>query len=322
MNAADDGGADRFKVVVTEREQLAPEAVGFRFRRADDGDLPDWEPGSHIDVVIDEDTVRQYSLCGDRHDRGSYYIVVQREQSGRGGSRYLADELGAGTLITISAPRNHFQLTGANRYILVAGGIGITPLIPMARTLEAEGHEWTLYYGGRSQATMVFAADLQRAFPERVTLVPQDVAGVLDLDCIVAAAKTQRADVYACGPEGLLAALDERCHDAGVIFRSERFAPKAPAQPTHDSIFDVELADSGITLSVPAGTSVLDAVSAAGIPTFSSCREGTCGSCEVRVLAGEIDHRDSILTDDEQAAQDTMMICVSRAHSARLVIEL
>ncbi len=310
-------------VVVAGKEAVAEGVVRLTLRAADGGPLPAWEPGAHLDLVCG-DLVRQYSLCGDPADRTALQVAVLREPAGRGGSAYVHDVLAAGDQVRIRGPRNHFPLVEAKRYLFLAGGVGITPILPMVAAAERAGADWRLVHGGRTRASMAFTAELATAHPDRVTLVPQDEQGLLDLDALLGEPDPATA-VYCCGPEPLLLAVEQRCAQwpAGAL-HVERFAPKAGATDGPSGSFEVELAGSGAVLTVPADRSVLDVVEEAGVPVLSSCREGTCGTCETGVLDGEVDHRDSLLTDDEQAANDTMFICVSRAAGScpRLVLDL
>ena len=303
-------------VVVVARRDEAAGVVGLEFALPSGGALPAWTPGAHIDVELPGGLTRQYSLCGNPADSRRWRIGVLREADGRGGSRWIADEAAEGTTLRIRGPRNNFPLQPAGRYVFVAGGIGITPLLPMIRAVDAAGTDWVLHYGGRTRASMAFLGELSR-FTGRVHLYPQDEVGVLDLDAIV----DDPADlVYCCGPTGLIDALEARC-PAGAL-RVERFTAAAVVTDGADAAFEVVCERSGVTVTVPPGASVLAAVEDAGIGVLSSCTEGICGTCETTVLEGEPDHRDSLLTEDEQAAGDTMLICVSRCRGARLVLDL
>ncbi|QNG37219.1 oxidoreductase [Geodermatophilaceae bacterium NBWT11] len=279
-------------------------------------DLPAWTPGAHVDLLLTDDLTRQYSLCGDPADRSVYRIGVLREPAGRGGSAYVHDRLREGDDVDVQGPRNHFELAPSPRYLFIAGGIGITPILPMAAAARAAGADHELHYGGRSRRSMAFLAELEG------TLHPQDEVGLLDLDALLG---TPRPDtlVYCCGPEPLLAAVEEHCAawPAGTL-HVERFASKGVGDVVRAEGFEVELSLTGTTITVTPEQSVLAALEAAGVDVLSSCQEGTCGTCETAVLAGEVDHRDSLLTPDEQAAHDTMFVCVSRAAGPRLVLEL
>ncbi|MFF4235444.1 PDR/VanB family oxidoreductase [Actinomadura geliboluensis] len=300
------------EVVVGERVVLADGVVGLALRAVDGGELPAWGPGAHVDVVLGEGLVRQYSLCGDPGDLRVWRIGVLKEGPG---STVVHERVRVGDRLIVRGPRNHFVLEDAPRYVFLAGGIGITPILPMVAAAEAAGADWRLYYGGRRRSSMAFLEELSR-FGERVDVWPQDERGLLDLDVVLG--EVEGALVYCCGPEAMLAAVEERC-GAGVL-RTERFSPKAVAGPVE--AFDVELALSGRTLRVEAGCSILETVEKAGVSVLSSCREGTCGTCETVVLDGEPDHRDSVLSEAERADGGFMMICVSRARGPRLVLEL
>ncbi|MGO4203841.1 2Fe-2S iron-sulfur cluster-binding protein [Rhodococcus sp. TAF43] len=284
--------------------------------------LPQWTPGSHIDVVLQPDLVRQYSLCGDPSDPGCWRIAVLREPDGRGGSQYVHDKLDVGDSVRVRGPRNNFELRDAPRYIFIAGGIGITPMLPMVAAAHAAGSDWTLTYGGRRRGSMAFVDELTTLYPDSVEVCAQDVSGRPDLSAILGTPLPDTL-VYCCGPAGLLDAVAERCEQwpAGTL-HVERFAARELGAPVLDEPFEVELALSGTTVTVPPGTSILEAVTAAGVQVLSSCQEGTCGTCETSVLGGVVEHRDSLLTDEERAADDTMMICVSRAACPRLVLDL
>ncbi|MFJ9538578.1 PDR/VanB family oxidoreductase [Streptomyces sp. NPDC101225] len=305
------------ELVVGRRESAADGVLALTLRHPLGEDLPAWEPGAHVDVVLGPGLERQYSLCGDPADRSAWRIAVLREPDGRGGSAHVHARLGAGDTVRVRGPRNHFRLDPAARYRFVAGGIGITPILPMLAAAEAAGAEWTLMYGGRTRGSMAFTEELAR-YGERVALCPQDESGLLDLDRVLAGLPADTL-VYCCGPGPLLDAVEERC-PAGRL-RVERFTPKEQ-QGRPNAEFEVELAQSGRTVTVAADVSVLDAVRAAGVEVLFSCTEGTCGTCETDVLEGAPDHRDSVLTDAERRSGETMMICVSRCRGKRLVLDL
>ncbi|MBH0119423.1 oxidoreductase [Rhodococcus sp. CX] len=314
--------SEQYKMQVIGKDVVADGVVAVRFADPDGGRVPAWDPGSHIDIIIDESTVRQYSLCGDPADDTCLTVAVLREENGRGGSRWVHDSLQIGDLVSIAGPRNNFRFEPAQSYLFVAGGIGITPLLPMVRAAEAAGADWRLLYGGRTRASMAFADDLAARYPDRVLLRPQDEYGLLDLagelDAVAAG-----TGVYCCGPEPLLQAIENECRNrAGIALHVERFAAKERPADAVDQAFDVELRQSGRTITVDASETLLDAVLRAGVDVSFSCREGTCGTCETAVLDGVPDHRDSVLTEDEQAENDCMMICVSRSCTAKLTLDL
>ncbi|MFJ4535016.1 PDR/VanB family oxidoreductase [Streptomyces tibetensis] len=305
------------ELVVERREFAADGVLALTLRHPLGEPLPAWEPGAHVDVLPAPGLERQYSLCGDPADRSAWRIAVLRERPGRGGSAHVHDRLGEGGKVRVRGPRNNFRLEPAPRYRFVAGGIGITPILPMLAAAEAAGADWTLLYGGRTRGSMAFAEELGR-YGDRVTMAPEDESGLLDLPSVLDDVP-EGTLVYCCGPGPLLDAVEARC-PSGVL-RVERFRPKEQ-ENNADTAFEVELAQSGRTLTVAPDVSVLDAVRAAGVEVLYSCTEGTCGTCETDVLDGEPDHRDSVLTEDERAAGETMMICVSRCRGKRLVLDL
>jgi ferredoxin-NADP reductase len=307
--------------LVVERRDVAAEGVlALTLRHPLGEELPAWEPGAHIDVILGPDLERQYSLCGDPVDRHSWRVAVLREPDGRGGSAHVHGQLEAGDKVRVRGPRNHFALQPSPRYRFVAGGIGITPILPMLAAAEAAGAEWTLLYGGRTRNSIAFIEELGR-YGDKVRIAPQDEAGLLDL---AAELGTPRPDtlVYCCGPGPLLDAVEARCAQwpKGSL-HVERFQPKVQ-ETGADTEFEVVLERSGHTLTVPADVSVLDTVRSAGVEALFSCTEGTCGTCETDVLEGTPDHRDSVLTDEEREAGETMLICVSRCRGKRLVLDL
>ena len=303
-------------------EQLADDVVGLSLQDADGRRLPVWEPGAHIDLVLASGVVRQYSLCGDPDDRGSWRVAVLREHPGTGGSRLVHDQIRAGDVLGSNGPRNHFELVPAPRYIFIAGGIGITPILPMVGAVQAAGADWRLHYCGRTRARMAFADELVAAHGSHVTIYCDDEGDLLDLEALLSTPESDTL-VYCCGPEGLLEATETRCTDwSSGALRVERFAARPLTEALPNRAFEVELAESGMTLIVPADTSLMDVLEEAGVAIMHSCREGTCGTCETVVLDGVVDHRDSLLTADERAANDVMFVCVSRAAGSRLVLDL
>jgi ferredoxin-NADP reductase len=284
--------------------------------------LPEWEPGGHVDLILpDGAPTRQYSLCGDPADRVVYRIGILRDPDGGGGSVYVHDRLAEGDIVRIRGPRNNFPLQSSPRYVFIAGGIGVTPLLPMIAAAEAAGADWRLHYGGRSRATMAFLDELA-AYGDRVTVYGRDESGRMDLDAILGTPEFGTL-VYCCGPERLIAGAEAKCKTwPNGSLHVERFEAK-PADPDAvDTEFEVVLRRSNLTLVVPAGRSILDTVEAAGVGVMSSCGKGTCGTCETNVLDGVPDHRDSVLNEDERALNEFMMICCSRSKTARLVLDL
>ncbi|EFL37403.1 cytochrome P450 family protein [Streptomyces griseoflavus Tu4000] len=310
---------------VTERTEASDGVVALTLSHPDGGELPPWKAGAHIDVHVPggdrEVRVRQYSLCSDPEDRTSYRVGVLREQDGRGGSAAVHDTLTAGSRVTVSWPRNNFRLLPSPRYLFIAGGIGVTPVLPMIREAERAGAEWELVYGGRTRASMAFRDELA-VHGGRVTVVPQDELGLIDLPGLLGKVR-EGTLVYACGPEPLLRAVEENtAHWPKNSLRLERFAPKPVVRTVPDTPFEVEFAGSGTVVEVGANETILEAAEKAGLPVVSSCKTGTCGTCETPIVSGRADHRDSILTPSEQEADRTMLICVSRAAAGcpRLVL--
>ncbi|ULR48020.1 PDR/VanB family oxidoreductase [Streptomyces deccanensis] len=311
-------------LTVAHRITAADGVVSLTLRRPDGGTLPSWTPGAHIDVLLDGadgELIRQYSLCGRPEERGVWQIAVLREPHSRGGSAHVHDHLREGSTVRVRGPRNNFPLRPAARQLFVAGGVGITPVLSMVEAADAAGADWRLLYGGRTRTSMAFL-DRLAPYGDRVLIRPQDEYGLLDLAAFLGPPEPDTL-VHACGPEPLLQALREQCEDwpAGTL-GVERFAPVETAAAGPAEAFEVELARSGLTLTVPPDHSVLEAVEKAGVEVAFSCREGTCGTCETDVLDGDPDHRDSLLTEDERAAGDTMLICVSRSCGPRLVLDL
>jgi ferredoxin-NADP reductase len=322
-------GSSGLTVTVAAKVEVADGVVALTLTALDDAPLPAWEPGAHLDLrlaggdaaVVGGNPMRQYSLCGDPRDRSRYRVAVLREEAGRGGSRWVHDELRAGDVLQIGEPRNNFALVEADHYLFVAGGIGITPLLPMIRSVAEAGRPWRLVYGGRTRASMAFVDELAGLEGGSVELSPQDQVGLLDLQTALADTPEGTA-VYSCGPEALLAAMEAACAGLPVELHVERFVARAVDPEAVDSEFEVELVRSGKLLKVDEGTSLLDALESAGADVQYSCREGTCGTCETTVLEGIPDHRDSLLTDEERAENDVMFPCVSRCLSRRLVLDL
>lgn len=316
-------------LVVSSRTVLADGVVALDLVAHNGRDLPEWTPGAHVDLILPAQDgapriERQYSLCGDPADRSTWRVAVLREDGGRGGSRRVHDAVTEGSRLRVRGPRNHFpyQPKRGAPVVFIAGGIGITALRGMAEAAEASGASWSLHYAGRSRATMAFADDLTSRYPDRVRLHPADEGGRLELAALLA---DPDAEVYVCGPSRLLDAIETamgvRAADALHV---ERFEAKAFGDPVWPGPFEVELLSTGDVVTVSTEESILDAIEsqAPGVMVLSSCRRGTCGTCEATVLEGDIEHRDSVLTPLEQAESAVMMVCVSRAACPRIVLDL
>lgn len=293
-------------------DQVAEGVVSLVLRGAD-GPLAPWEPGAHVDLRLPNWLTRQYSLCGDPADRERYRIAIRHERLSRGGSEYVHLFLRTGRTLEVSLPRNNFPLAPAPEYLFLAGGIGITPLLPMMRAAVDAGAAATLVYAGKSGKTMPFADELRASFGDRVHLVATEEQARPDYAAL-ADALNPGALVYCCGPASMLDAA-ETAFPAGRL-HLERFQPVAKTFPP-DKAFEAVCVRSGQTVPVSADESLLDALNYAGLPVASGCREGVCGSCELTVLDGELEHRDDI-----GAPAGRLYACVSRALSSRLVVDL
>ncbi len=309
-----------FEVDVTAVKTEADGVVSLELRSLS-GPLPSWSPGAHIDVILPNGLVRQYSLCGDPRNSGVWRIGVLREPASRGGSSCIHEEIRAGDRLQVAMPRNNFGLVEAERYLFIAGGIGITPILPMIRQVADEGKPWTLLYGGRTRGSMAFLDEISACQGGEVHIVPQDEFGLLDLPRFLGEPRTDTA-VYCCGPGPLIDAVEANCRNwpAGALHR-ERFAPSARPK-LEKGAFEVELARSGQRLMVPAHTSLLTVLENAGHKITNSCRAGICGTCLVKVLSGVPQHNDDVLSDADRESGTVMLVCVSRCESDLLVLDL
>jgi ferredoxin-NADP reductase len=304
-----------------------PDILVLDLVASDQGPLPPWRPGAHVDLVLKSGKIRQYSLCGDPADQARYRIAVLRERAGRGGSLELHASATTGITFAARGPRNHFDLVDAHEYLFLAGGIGVTPILPMIRAAKQAGRPWRLVYGGRSLATMGFVTELDERRGGEVKLVPQDELGLPDIDALLSETRAGAA-IYACGPAGMLKEVElvANRYDLRGALHVERFsAPEEapnPASDVGDQAFEVELRQSGLILHVAADRSLGSVLQDANVSVPFSCQEGYCGSCETRVIEGVPDHRDSVLNDEEKSKGQTMMVCVGRARSPRLVLDL
>lgn len=315
-------GESKLDLVILSKRIAAEGVAVLELGSGDGSDLPEWQPGAHIDLELASGMIRQYSLCGSPTDRKRWTIGVLREPEGRGGSAFVHDVLKEGMQVHVVGPRNLFQLEPSPRYIFIAGGIGITPIIPMIAAAQASGAEWTLAYGGRSRGSMAFMDQLATK-GTAVLVQPFDEVGHIDLASLLDNPAPGTL-VYCCGPEPLLAAVEAKCEAwSGGTLHLEHFSAKPVEAPTFSGSFEVELAGSGRVLTVPPGQSIMEVLEDEGLDVLCSCREGVCGSCETALIAGAADHRDSVLSDDEKAQNSRVMICVSRSRTGeRLVLDL
>jgi vanillate O-demethylase ferredoxin subunit len=290
------------------------------------GDLAPFTAGSHVDLHLSNGMIRSYSLVNDQSERRRYVIAVNKDAASRGGSRFVHDTLRAGDVITISRPRNNFALQeNASHSVLIAGGIGITPLLSMIRRLEALDRSWELFYAARTCRAAAFLEELNNLRPEpcaslHVNFDGEPSGSMLDLASIVRATPLG-THLYCCGPVPMLEAFEAATRDRPTEqVHVEYF--KAREKPAAEGGFEVRLARSNRTVKVEAGKTILDALLDAGIAANYACTEGVCGTCETRVLEGLPDHRDLFLGKEEQAANTTMMICCSGSKSSTLVLDI
>jgi phthalate 4,5-dioxygenase reductase component len=302
---------------ITRAERIAEDIHLFELRDPAGGEMPPFSAGSHISLRVPGGLLRKYSLCNDPAERDRYVIAVKREPNGRGGSESLIRDAAIGHEIPVSAPVNNFALAKSPAgYLFVAGGIGITPIMAMIRELAAAGGRFKLYYCTRSPEATAFRDELAE-FGRNVVVHHDggDLARALDLWPILEKPKGQ---LYCCGPRGLMQAVrDMTGHWSPSAVHFEAFTDAAPRPD--DRPFRVRLARSGQTIEVPVGTTILEALHAHGVEAPCSCESGTCGTCRTRLLAGEADHRDLVLGDEER--ETNIMVCVSRALGDELVID-
>jgi ferredoxin-NADP reductase len=306
-------------VVVVSRRYVADGILELALARANGAPLPVWEPGAHIDVLLTSGKVRQYSLCGSTSEKAVYVIAVLAVEDGRGGSTEIHSDLTNGSGLLVSRPRNSFALTPVtSAFEFVAGGIGITPILPMIEQVAAKGFRWRLTYACKSSSKMAFR-DLLDRYENNVELHYDELAGVFDAQ-EWARSRNTAAAVYACGPPAMLTALEIVLGD-DVDYHSERFAVNNSAGNSRNG-FEVVVGSTDTHIQVGPGESILEKLEMAGFAPSFSCRVGVCGACTTVVLDGEVDHRDQVLSADERNTDRKMTICVSRALSNSLVLDL
>ncbi len=307
---------------VSRKLSIAKDVILFELRHPQGLLLPAFTAGSHLTVETQAGMRRNYSLCSDPAELLAYQIAVKREANGRGGSRAMADALGEGSLLKASQPRNNFELDRrAKQFLFIAGGIGITPILSMMRHLRRQRDvKFRLIYCTRDAQCTAFLAELQSDFPGQIQ-VHHD-GGHIDqaLDLWSEFETPKQEQVYCCGPKGLMDSVaDMSGHWPSGAVHFESFGIDASHLPPNTA-FNVWLQKSGQRIAVSAEQSILEALRAYGHPVASSCESGTCGTCRTSLLGGEADHRDMVLMDDEKAR--SIMVCVSRAKSAELVLDL
>ena len=300
---------------------VATDINSYELVPADARPLPAFTAGAHLDVQVPNGMIRQYSLHGDPADRSVYRIAVKRESSGRGGSMSLHDAAEVAIALGIVGPRNHFPLDpGAERHLFIAGGIGITPIYAMIQTLAARGQAWDLHYCARTPDHAAFYEELKALGPGHVTPHFSEIP-TLDVSELLRV-QPEGTHVYCCGPQGLMKAVEAAAaHWAPGHVHFEWFAAPKSEWPANQPV-EVELAKTGSIFLVPADQSILQVLRENGVHVQCACEEGVCGTCETAVLAGEPQHRDLLLSPEERAENRTMMVCVSRANSSRLVLDL
>ncbi|RJG13622.1 oxidoreductase [Pseudomonas cavernicola] len=315
------------QVQIVRKFEAATDIFAFELARPDGIDLSAFSAGAHIDVHLQDGIVRQYSLCNDSSERHRYLIAVLRDPNSRGGSIAM-HALKEGELLEIGEPKNHFSLASdAEHSLLLAGGIGVTPILCMAETLAAKGVSFEMHYCARDASRMAFRERLTHGDLARFSNLYFDDAGAasrIDLAALLASPIPGK-HLYVCGPGGFIMAVLEAAKAAGWddhCIHREFFAAASPPQASDSHTFQVKLSSDGRVIDVPRDKTVVEVLLAAGVEVPTSCREGVCGMCLTRVLAGEPDHNDFYLSDDEKALNDQFLPCCSRSKSPLLVLDL
>lgn len=311
-------------VRVARRSDVATDIVSLEFEAEDGGVLPAYAAGSHIDLKLGNGLVRQYSLCSSPKQNGCYRIAVLREVTSRGGSAFVHDSLQIGSRLQISAPRNLFPLQADTaKPILIAGGIGVTPILSMAYALHGEGHDFEMHYTGRETSRLAFASEIAAAFGTKQAMYADDAIVLPQFDLTALLSKSDPAQpIYCCGPGGFIDFVVRTAKEAGWPdnhIHFERFSGDAVQS---EGAFQVVAQKSGITIDVADGTTLLQAVLDAGIDHPYSCETGICGTCVCNVVDGEPDHRDAFFTEEQRAANNKMILCCSRAKSDTLILDI
>ena len=293
----------------------------YEFRCPDGAQLPDYEAGAHIDINLSEKLVRQYSLIGNGNEPSSYIVGVKLDPASRGGSTFIHDGLKVGQLLKISPPRNNFPLNlNANHTVFIAGGIGITPIFCMLQSLQKLGKSWELHYSTRSRIDAPFLEELKKMGSVSFHFDQESPGKFLDLNSIVTSAPCD-SHFYCCGPLPMLAAYES----ATVSLPPDRvhveYFTSKHGRSTEGG-YSVEITSSGKIFEIPRGKTILSILRDEGFVVPSSCEQGVCGACETRLISGEADHRDAILTQSERDANESIMICCSGSKSERLVLDL
>ncbi|WP_407496657.1 PDR/VanB family oxidoreductase [Pseudooceanicola sp. MF1-13] len=311
---------DPIKMRIARKRSLTEQIAEFALVPVDGTSLPSFTPGAHVTVRTPSGAMRRYSLVGGTEDPKEYVIAVKREAESRGGSASMHDEANEGTEIEVEPPENDFPLTEANEYLLIAGGIGVTPIYAMAQELERQNKRFNIIYCTRNKDETAYLDEMTEAFGDRLLIHHDDGDPDKVYDFWDHFAEPQTTHVFCCGPQPLMEeikAISGHWPEGRVHF--EDFKPVEVVR-ADDEAFEVELSKSGASLTVPADRSILEALRDAGHETVSSCESGTCGTCKTKLIEGEVDHRDMVLMDHEKP--DHIMICVSRAKSGKLVLDL
>jgi phthalate 4,5-dioxygenase reductase component len=320
--------SDRFETPtlqlrIAKRAEIARDIVEIELVHPQGSDLPEFTAGAHVSLRVPKGLIRKYSLCNDPEERHRYVIAVKREDPGTGGSLSLTSEAKEGDIIEVGEPRNDFALApNIPNFLFIAGGIGITPILSMMRHLKSTGAgRFKLYYLTRSRELTAFHDEIKKEFAGQVVIHHDEGDPDKMYDLWPVLEKPQGRHLYCCGPRPLMEAVrDMSGHWSSAAVHFEDFGATKPAHKADDKPFRVRLARSGQTFEVPADVSILDALRANGVNVSSSCESGTCGSCRTKLLEGEAEHRDLVLTEREH--KTNIMICVSRAKSDELVLDL
>jgi ferredoxin-NADP reductase len=311
-------------VLVADVRAEAKDVITLELRAIDGGELPAFTPGAHLDVHLPNGLVRNYSLTNDWRERNRYVVGVGRAADSRGGSSFIHSNVRAGQQLKISAPRNNFALTeDSARFLFIAGGIGVTPIMAMVRWCIANGKDWRMIYAARSRQRTAFYEELCGLGAERVAFHFDDEAGqVLDVAGAIAS-WTEGESIYCCGPAPLMEAVETLSQSlpSGTV-RFEWFTVPESDEPQDSNAFTVRLERSNVEFEVPEQKSILEVLEEHGFELPFSCREGLCGTCVTSVCSGEPDHRDYVLSDEERASGKLMTICCSRSKSPLLALDL
>lgn len=315
------------EATIHERRQEAQGVVSLELRPREGAEFPKFEPGAHIDLHLPQGMVRSYSLCNASEEKDRYVIGVQRDRASRGGSVYVHDQLKAGGQLEISLPRNNFPLHPEARHsVFIAGGIGITPIMSMLRRLKSLGRSAELLYAARSRREAAFVGEIESLGVDVVWHFDEMGGGPPDLKSFLSTRHGDDVHYYACGPGAMLDTFEGLCSDMGYAnAHLERFTARKDSTPTPEPVqqaYSVELSRAGLRIEVPPGKTLLDALLDAGVEMDYGCMEGVCGTCKTRVISGEPEHRDCVLTSAERASGTVITPCVSGCRKGPLVLDL